>query len=259
MTKPLLVLVGFAALLVLAFTSPLGKKSTEPARKRSGLACAAKYQAQKQAHVDQVEREMKEYEEQARKEKAERAANPHLPKKPEEAGVDFKAYDARLAKLDAMPVKELLKSSKDEELAYAVMRRIWKMTTEPSKAQRQLTLIGGLQGQVGNGGFDQYFFNSTGDAALETREGIAAVGDTEALALIDCVFSAFPNSKPDPFRSLRNQQLSAIPEGTFKPLDYVFEFILKKRLDLHMATYLRGNEHLIPAPLVESAVAPKKK
>jgi hypothetical protein len=53
-----------------------------------------------------------------------------------------------------------------------------------SRAERQYFAVGLLEGEVYNGGFHQYFFNSSGDSYLYAIEGLEAIGALQALQLL---------------------------------------------------------------------------
>jgi len=53
-----------------------------------------------------------------------------------------------------------------------------------SEAEKLYFAVGVLEGEVYNGGFDQYFFNSSGADYLYAEKGLLAVGAAEALELL---------------------------------------------------------------------------
>ena len=53
-----------------------------------------------------------------------------------------------------------------------------------SEAERQYFAVGLLEGEVYNGGFHQYFFNSSGDSYPYAIEGLEAIGAPQALLLL---------------------------------------------------------------------------
>lgn len=117
-------------------------------------------------------------------------------------------------------------SSPDAGLRRAeVLDALMKKTSPLTEVERDVKLHWLLEAEVSNGGFHQFFFNSTGDEALATREAIARIGPAELLELYDCALSAFPNGKPDSDRAKRNAQLAQWGEAQFElfaPLDRTF-------------------------------------
>jgi len=51
-----------------------------------------------------------------------------------------------------------------------------------------------LEREVNNGGFHQFFFNSTGDYSYETIESLKAIGATYTCDLVRAAIDEFPNS-----------------------------------------------------------------
>lgn len=97
-------------------------------------------------------------------------------------------------------------------------------------SERQLSvdevvaLIDALEGEVNNGGFHQYFYNSAGDGTAETIQALETIG---ALAMADIVQRAaqkFPGGMPPRYRFERqNILLEAYPSATaFRELDEEF-------------------------------------
>jgi hypothetical protein len=79
-----------------------------------------------------------------------------------------------------------------------------------SVPEQTVSLINELEFEVANGGFDQYFSNSSGNCALRAlaaaRAVDARIGDIVARAL-----AAFPHAQPHEDRATRNQQMDAMP------------------------------------------------
>lgn len=67
-----------------------------------------------------------------------------------------------------------------------------------------------LLGQVGNGGFAQYFSNPYGDHAWDALAGLRELRMTEAAELLDREMQRFGPEGPSPDRQIRNQQLDAM-------------------------------------------------
>jgi hypothetical protein len=53
-----------------------------------------------------------------------------------------------------------------------------------------------LDAEVNNGGFDQFFFNSSGDYALETVEALNQIGAIRTAKLVQLACDRFPNALP---------------------------------------------------------------
>jgi hypothetical protein len=82
-----------------------------------------------------------------------------------------------------------------------------------SRAELNAHLLHMLQLEVNNGGFDQFFFNSAGDCAMQTANAIHDMGLTELDALYARALAKFPNRAPSEDRATRWQELERIPDS----------------------------------------------
>jgi hypothetical protein len=76
-----------------------------------------------------------------------------------------------------------------------------------------------LESEVNNGGFDQYFFNSAGDYALETAESLRRIGSKDVLALLNQAIEAFGPDLPSKDRETRWAQMDTLPETASEKWD----------------------------------------
>lgn len=76
--------------------------------------------------------------------------------------------------------------------------------------ERKLCAVYQLEGQVANGGFDQYFFNSTGATAEIALAGLKDMGSTAAAAILERAMAIFPGGKPPTDRQSRWKAMSRI-------------------------------------------------
>jgi len=77
-------------------------------------------------------------------------------------------------------------------------------------AEKHLLSVRFLDGQVNNGGFAQYFFNSSGDRWPEALAGLEAAGAEQHAALLRAVLERFPGSQPATVREKRQDELAKI-------------------------------------------------
>jgi hypothetical protein len=64
---------------------------------------------------------------------------------------------------------------------------------QPSEVRR---LIGALEDEVNNGGFDRFFFNSAGNEAAEIIQALEAVGASKTAAIVRRACAKFPGGMP---------------------------------------------------------------
>lgn len=76
--------------------------------------------------------------------------------------------------------------------------------------EREIWAAAGLQGEVENGGFDQYFFNSSADDMDDALAGLERVGATEMFAVASEARARFGPEGPPRDRAARQRRLSAL-------------------------------------------------
>src|SRR5256885_16300545 len=64
-------------------------------------------------------------------------------------------------------------------------------------------LIEDLEAEVNNGGFDQFFYNSSGDNNAETIQALEAIGATTMTDIVRRAAAKFPQALPPKDRSER--------------------------------------------------------
>jgi hypothetical protein len=79
-----------------------------------------------------------------------------------------------------------------------------------TEAEKRLCAVYELEGQVGNGGFDQYFFNSSGGNAEMALVGLKDMGAADAAAILERAMAVFPGGKPPTDRKSRWKAMDRI-------------------------------------------------
>lgn len=92
-------------------------------------------------------------------------------------------------------------------LNYRIGQKEIGRITQP---ERRLLAVYSLWGEVHNGGFGQYFFNSIGDEFEFALAGLKEMGAPGAAALLQRTISVFPGGKPPADRSQRVNTLTAV-------------------------------------------------
>ena len=76
-----------------------------------------------------------------------------------------------------------------------------------NQSQQVFVCVWSVDGEVGNGGFDQFYFNTSGDWSLETVVALDAIGAPQMATLIRRGNELFPNGIPAKDRKQRQQNL----------------------------------------------------
>ena len=79
-----------------------------------------------------------------------------------------------------------------------------------SDTERRLCAAYWLEGEVMNGGFHQYFFNSTGNDSDASLAGLKEMGATAAAALLERAMAVFPGGEPPADRLKRTEAMDKI-------------------------------------------------
>lgn len=73
-------------------------------------------------------------------------------------------------------------------------------------------LVWSLEAEVNNGGFHQFFFNSTGDRFAETAEALRTIGAVQMAAIVDRANNVLGTQALSTDRLRRQEQLESLTE-----------------------------------------------
>jgi hypothetical protein len=90
------------------------------------------------------------------------------------------------------------------------------------EVDRVLTSIWWLEADVNNGGFDQYYFNSSGDSAYYAPLALRTIGAPIMAGIVEKANSRFGPGGPPPCREERQEALLAMRDGLWDDLDDQF-------------------------------------
>ena len=82
-----------------------------------------------------------------------------------------------------------------------------------TSAERVAYCVDALEREIANGGFDQYFWNSSGDTAHETLAALLEIGAAGAAALLREAIAAFPAGKVPANREERQKVHQSLPQS----------------------------------------------
>jgi hypothetical protein len=100
-----------------------------------------------------------------------------------------------------------------------VFDRYTRLGFEKLSAQEKVfQCIWGLEAEVNNGGFDQFYFNSAGNHAADTITSLEMIGANHTANLVRRANALFGEDGPSPDRFARQEQLFAL-EGKEKTKD----------------------------------------
>lgn len=111
-----------------------------------------------------------------------------------------------------------------------------------SEAEQTVYCIDGLEREVNNGGFAQFFLNSAGDQSRETVAALRRVGAEHTARLVERAMAPFGPEGPSPNPDERAAQLERIGDGAaalWYELDDAF-FEYKDDLTGLLRSYVRS-------------------
>jgi hypothetical protein len=111
-------------------------------------------------------------------------------------------------------------------------------------AERIVHCVDGLERDVNNGGFSQFFFNSPGNQTQETLAALQEIGAEHTARLVERAMSVFPGGRPSPDRSQRQDQLDALTEAHTAALSELDDQFYEYRDDLSglVRAYVRAHQ-----------------
>lgn len=78
--------------------------------------------------------------------------------------------------------------------------------------EQKLLAVDGLNLEINNGGFDQYFFNSPGDVSQTALIALRDIGALGAAKILERAITIFPNSEPPQDRSDRQKLMMSLSD-----------------------------------------------
>jgi len=148
------------------------------------------------------------------------------------------------SELSSVPLSELLRRS-DLDLVTEVSSRLLNKEygagfDSMSRPEQNVYLVSQLEGEIDNGGLDQFFVNSAGNCALRTAVALDEMGRAEEAEIFRGALALFPDAAPSEDRATRFDQLDALGgrRSRWDSMDRKLESVL-----LGTATYIR--EHAL--------------
>jgi hypothetical protein len=111
-----------------------------------------------------------------------------------------------------------------------------------SPAEQVVVLIWGLEADVNNGGFNQYFFNSYSDHSGAVPHALRAIGAAQTAQIVDRALALFPGGSPPPDQTRRQALLEELDPDTdhFETIDREF-FAYPDNLTSLLVQFVRAN------------------
>jgi hypothetical protein len=107
--------------------------------------------------------------------------------------------------------------------------------------QRTVVCVWAACGEIDNGGFDQFFFNSSGDWSQDTPAALREIGASELADIVAEAIARFPS--PGPSRDLiqRRQQLDELDLDTQHRMAQLSRLFDTFSIDRQLAVFIERN------------------
>ena len=112
-----------------------------------------------------------------------------------------------------------------------------------TRGQRIVLVVEGLEGEVNNGGFAQYFLNSSGDLAPEAVAALREIGMGHFADILAEAMALFPNRTPPRDQAQRETALAKVDESRLNALDERFFNAYRKEEEITAALEQYINTH----------------
>lgn len=96
------------------------------------------------------------------------------------------------------PIEKALQNKDETKSIIAIEEVLWNKTElgddyeNLTEAEKTFIFVELLEAEINNGGFDQYFFNSSGDYTLETLESLERIKAHKTAKIVAQAFKIFP-------------------------------------------------------------------
>jgi hypothetical protein len=124
----------------------------------------------------------------------------------------------------ALSVDQILQLENYTEMLIALSNGIYEKINRSgfeslSYAEKVLYHVYWLEAEVNNGGFDQYFFNTSGNYALDTPESLEEIGAHHTAQILRDAISIFPGGPPPRTRDDRDELYGMVTDEIKKKWD----------------------------------------
>lgn len=142
---------------------------------------------------------------------------------------------------------------------YDELDHIWQRLINAVKEQESILLEGKertfflaywFYGEIGNGNFDQFYYNSAGDYSLEMVSALQEIGAYDAARILSKCNMVFPSGSPPQNRDERIQALDALPSDSMALLNRAgYEVMGDSDFELRIYHYYVTGEKLSASEL----------
>jgi len=144
-------------------------------------------------------------------------------------------------------VEKIIKNKNGQDAIIEINKLLSKIFYKnPEKltlSEKNVVYIGELENEVNNGGFDQYFFNSSGNNTIETINALEIIGSKIFLIILKKAVNKFPNGIVPKDRNEQQKILLEINENNEGLWDELNQEFYKYEEDIYtlLINYIENN------------------
>lgn len=127
--------------------------------------------------------------------------------------------------VDKKSLDEILQLENKTEIIIEIGQLLWNKSRNDKDfeslnvIEKNILFIEMLESQVNNGGFDQYFFNSSGEYAHETLSALEEIMAPQMAKILNSAINVFPTLPIPKDTELRRDQMKEIPDSVSETWD----------------------------------------
>ncbi len=115
-------------------------------------------------------------------------------------------------------IDRVLSLENETDIILGIGQLLWDKTKDDenleslNQFEKNVLFLDMLEGQVNNGGFDQYFFNSSGEYAHETLTALEEIGAYKTAELLEQAIKVFPQLPIPKDTEQRRELMKNLPQ-----------------------------------------------
>ncbi|MBN1412111.1 MAG: DMP19 family protein [Spirochaetales bacterium] len=144
-------------------------------------------------------------------------------------------------------VKKILQTKSGQDAIIGIDKLLYPVFLQNpeklSNPERDIVLIEEWEREVNNGGFNQLFYNTTGNYSLEILEALKKIGSTGFSNIFEKAISVFPEKDVPKDRDARKKLLLKIEEKAERVWEHLDQEFNKHDEDIYrlMVQYINDN------------------
>jgi hypothetical protein len=141
--------------------------------------------------------------------------------------------DSEQNEVNSKSLDEILNLEDETNIVFEIGQLLWNKSKDDKNFEslnafeRNVLYVEMLEGQVNNGGFDQYFFNSSGKYALETLIALKEIKAPQMAEILNRAIKVFPVLPIPKETEQRRKHMEDIPENVLEFWDILDEEFYK--------------------------------